>query len=56
MAKFYKKQKPINKDCLKFVRAVVSEDTKEATDILKKLIKRNIAKKRHMIDKETELF
>lgn len=56
MAKFYKKQKPVNKDCLRFVKAVLSENNAEATEILKKLVKRNIAKKRLAAEKETELF
>ena len=56
MAKFYKKQKPVNKDCLRLVKAVSTENITEAAEILKKLVARNIIKKRQKAEKETDLF
>lgn len=57
MAKIVKKQNPVNKKtCLTFAQAVLAEDSKEATKILKKLVKANISRKLRKAEQETELF
>jgi hypothetical protein len=57
MAKVKKRQNPKTKKlCLSLTQAIMTENTNEASRLLKKLVKTNIARKLQKIEKETDLF
>lgn len=56
MAKVVKEQKPANKESIKLMKAILSENAADAHNALKALVVRNLKMKFAKADKEVDLF
>lgn len=56
MAKVVKREKPLNKNSLRFIQAVLKEDTAGAEQALRAMVIKNLKDKFAKAEKETDLF